>query len=214
MADPRKKRKTRGGSEAESAPAARPAADGGASNGAVHTNGAASNGNGANGNGAAPSQEHRPSPRERMQAGYAKAEVRNQAAREALVPLADGERPAVVTFSAVLCALVVASILITFALGVKVNGSVPKLSTILLPVLILGALAWGMWKARYWAVVCFQVVLAFLIFTAFYGLMVEATSIAEISASVGLLAVSGVLFWRMVKAMARIQMPDRVPPQQ
>ena len=173
------------------------------------------NGNGAAANGTtAASQDHRPSPRERMQAGYAKAEVRNQAAREALVPLAEGERPAVVTFSAVLSALIVASILITFALGVKVNGSVPKLSTILLPVLILGVLAWGMWKARYWAVVCFQIVLVFLIFTAVYGLLVEATSVTEFAVSLGLLVVSGVLFWMMVKAMARIQMLDRVPPRQ
>jgi hypothetical protein len=203
VAEPRRKRKTRGGSEAD--PASHVDAgingNGAAANGAAHINGASSH-------------DHRPSPRERMQAGYAKAEVRNQAAREALVPLADGERPPVVTFSAVLCALVFASILITFALGVKVNGSVPKLNTILLPVVILGALAWGMWKARYWAVVCFQIVLVFLIFTAVYGLMVEATSIAEISASVGLLVLSGVLFWLMVKAMARIQMPDRVPPHQ
>jgi hypothetical protein len=160
------------------------------------------------------SHDSRPTPADRMKAGYAKAEVRNQAAREALVPLAEGERPLVVTVSAVLSALVVASILITFALGVKVNGSVPKLNTILLPVLILGILAWGMWKARYWAVVCFQIVLVFLIFTAVYGLMVEATSVAEIGASVGLLVVAGVLFWMMVKAMARIQMPDRLPPQQ
>ncbi len=70
-----------------------------------------------------------------------------------------------------------------------------------------------MWRARYWAVVCFQIVLVFLIFTAVYGLLVEATSITEFGASVGLLVVSGVLFWLMVKAMARIQMPDRVPPQ-
>lgn len=188
MAEPRK-RKSRAGADA------------------AHTSGASANGADA-------SHDDRPSPRERMKAGYAKAEVRNQAAREALVPLAEGQRPPVVTFSAILSALVVASILITFALGVKVNGSVPKLNTILLPVLILGILAWGMWKARYWAVVCFQIVLVFLIFTAVYGLMVEATSIAEISASVGLLVVAGVLFWMMVKAMARIQMPDRVPPQQ
>ena len=184
-----------------------------------HANGAAANGaspNGAGGfsaNGAA-SHDSRPTPADRMKAGYAKAEVRNQAAREALVPLAEGERPTVVTVSAILSALVVASILVTFALGVKVNGSVPKLNTILLPVVILGVLAWGMWKARYWAVVCFQIVLVFLIFTAVYGLMVEATSIAEIGASVGLLVVAGVLFWMMVKAMARIQMPDRLPPQQ
>ncbi len=187
MAEPRK-RKSRAGADA------------------AHAHGASAHG------ASAASQDSRPTPGERMKAGYAKAEVRNQAAREALEPLAEGERPPVVTFSAVLSGLVVASILITFALGVKVNGSVPKLNTILLPVLILGILAWGMWRARYWAVVCFQIVLVFLIFTAVYGLMVEATSVAEIGASVGLLVVSGVLFWMMVKAMARIQMPDRVPP--
>jgi len=147
-----------------------------------------------------------------MEAGYAKAEVRNQAAREALVPLADGERPPVVTVAAVLAALVAVSIVVAYAAGVKVNGSTPHLTTVAAPALIMGVLAWGMWKGRYWAVVCFQVVLVFLIFTAFYGLLVEATSAAEFAVSVGLLVVAGTLFWLMVKAMARIQMPERLPP--
>jgi peptidoglycan/LPS O-acetylase OafA/YrhL len=152
-------------------------------------------------------------PRERMEAGYAKAEVRNQAAREALVPLEDGERPPVVTVAAILAALVAISIVVTFAAGVKVNGSTPKLTTVAAPALIMGVLAWGMWQARYWAVVCFQAVLVFLIFCAVYGLMVIATSLGEFAVTLGLLVVSGVLFWLMVKAMARIQMPERMPPQ-
>jgi peptidoglycan/LPS O-acetylase OafA/YrhL len=152
-------------------------------------------------------------PRERMEAGYAKAEVRNQAVRESLVPLEEGERPPVVTVSAILAALVALSIVITFAAGVKVNGSTPKVTTVAAPALIMGVLAWGMWRARYWAVVCFQVVLVFLIFCAVYGLMVIATSLGEFAVTLGLLAVSGVLFWLMVKAMARIQMPERMPPQ-
>ncbi len=147
-----------------------------------------------------------------MEQGYAKGEIRNQEVRESLVPLAEGERPTVVTVSAILAALVALSIVVTFAAGVKVNGSTPHLSTVAAPALIMGVLAWGMWKARYWAVVCWQVVLVFLIFTAVYGLLVEATSVGEFAASVGLLAVSGTLFWLMVKAMARIQMLDRVSP--
>ncbi|MFT3866674.1 MAG: hypothetical protein QM729_20625 [Solirubrobacterales bacterium] len=164
----------------------------------------------ASANGATAS--HRPTPRERMEAGYAKGEIRNQEAREALVPLGEGERPPVVTFGAILTGLIAISIVVTFAAGVKVNGSTPKLSTVAAPALIMAALAWGMWKARYWAVVCFQVVLVFLIFTAVYGLLVEATSVTEFAVTVGLLVVSGVLFWMMVKAMARIQMPERMPP--
>jgi peptidoglycan/LPS O-acetylase OafA/YrhL len=147
-----------------------------------------------------------------MEAGYAKAEIRNQAVRESLKPLDDGERPPVVTVAAILAALVAISIVATFAAGVKVNGSTPKVTAIVAPALIMGVLAWGMWRARYWAVVCFQVVLVFLIFCAIYGLMVIATSVGEFAVTLGLLAVSGTLFWLMVKAMARIQMPERMPP--
>ena len=161
---------------------------------------------------AANGASRRPTPRERMEAGYAKAEVRNQAAREALVPLAEGERPPVVTLAAVLSALISLSIVITYAAGVKVNGSTPGLTAVLAPVLILGVMAWGMWRARYWAVLGFQVILVFLIFTAVYGLLVEATSVTEFAVTTALLAVSGTLFWLMVKAMARIQMPERMPP--
>ncbi|OJU83681.1 MAG: hypothetical protein BGO11_21925 [Solirubrobacterales bacterium 70-9] len=163
--------------------------------------------------GTAGASRPRPTPRERMEAGYAKAEVRNQAAREALVPLAPGERPAVVTVGAILAACVAASILITWAAGVKVNDSHPSISAALGPALIMGVLAWGMWRARYWAVVCFQAVLVFLIFAAVYALLVEATSVTGFAVTVALLAVSGTLFWLMVKAMARIQMPERMPPQ-
>jgi hypothetical protein len=147
-----------------------------------------------------------------MEAGYAKAEVRNQAAREALVPLADGERPPVVTVAAILAALVAISIVVTFAAGAKVNGSTPKVTTVAAPALIMAVLAWGMWRARYWAVVCCQVVLVVLIFTAIYRLLVIATSVADFAVTLLLLAVSGTLFWKMVKAMARIQMPERMPP--
>ncbi len=190
MAEPRRKRKERGGA--------------GAAGRASHVDGART----ANGTRTAP----RSSPRERMEAGYAKAEVRNQATREALVPLADGERPPVVTVSAVLAALVAISIVIAFAAGLKVNDSKPHLTTAAAPALIMGVLAWGMWRGRYWAVVCFQAVLVFLIFAAVYALLVEANSVTGFAVTVGLLAVSGTLFWKMVKAMARIQMPERMPP--
>jgi hypothetical protein len=200
VAEGRRKRKERGGTGA--------GGDGAAASTAAATNGVR-NAVEAGAETAPP----RPSPRERMEAGYAKAEVRNQAAREALVPLAPGERPAVVTVSAILAALISASILITYAAGVKVNGSHPTLSAALAPTLIMGFLAWGMWGARYWAVVCFQAVLVFLIFAGVYALLVEANSLSGFAVTVALLAVSGTLFWRMVKAMARIQMPERVPPQ-
>jgi hypothetical protein len=146
-----------------------------------------------------------------MMAGYAKAEERNQAAREALVPLADGERPTVVTIGAVLTGLVALSIIGGYLAGVKVNGETPKVPQVLAPALIMGVMSWGMWKARYWAVLGFQLVLVFLIFGAVYGLAVQATTVSQFAGTLALLAVTGTLFFFMVKAMARIQMPQRMP---
>jgi hypothetical protein len=146
-----------------------------------------------------------------MARGYAKAEERNQAAREALEPLAEGERPLVVTIGAVVAGLIAVSIVVGYLAGVKANGETPKFAQVAAPTLILGVMAWGMWRARYWAVLGFQLVLVFLIFSAVYGLALQATTVAQFAATLGLLAVAGAFFFFMVKAMARIQMPDRMP---
>jgi hypothetical protein len=148
---------------------------------------------------------------ERMTRGYARAEQRNQEAREALEPLAEGERPTVVTIGAVVAALVALSIIGGYIAGVKVDGGVPKLPQVLAPAMIMGIMAWGMWQARYWAVLGFQLILVFLIFSAFFGLVVGASSVGQIAGTLALLIVAGAFFYFMVKAMARIQMPTRLP---
>lgn len=150
-----------------------------------------------------------PTPRERMERGYARAEQRNREAREALEPLVEGERPLVVTIGAVLSTLIVVSIAIGYLVGAEVDGERPELTQVLGPALVMGMMAWGMWRARYWAVLGFQLILAFLIFSAVFGLAVQAASVAQVAATLGLLAVSGTFFYFMVKAMARIQMPQR-----
>jgi hypothetical protein len=152
-----------------------------------------------------------PAPRERMERGYAKAEERNREARDALEPLATGERPLVVTIAAAVAALVAVSILAGYLAGTEVDGEKPILAQALAPTLLMGAMAWGMWRARYWAVLGFQLVLVFLIFSAFFGLLVQAATVAQVLATLALLAVAGTFFFFMVKAMARIQMPTRMP---
>jgi ABC-type multidrug transport system permease subunit len=148
---------------------------------------------------------------DRMKEGYAKAEQRNQEAREALEPLAEGERPLVVTIGAVVSALIVLSIVIGYLSGVEVNGRQPKVPQVLAPAMILSFMAWGMWHSRYWAVLGFQLILVFMIFSAVFGLLVQAASVGQFAATLGLLAVTGTFFYFMVKAMARIQMPNRMP---
>jgi len=148
-------------------------------------------------------------PRERMKRGYAKAEQRNQAARDALEPLDAGERPTVVTVGAIVSGLIALSIVAGYLAGVEVDGETPKVAQVVAPALIMGVMAWGMWQARYWAVLGFQLILVFLIFSAVFGLAVQASTVAQFAATLGLLAVAGTFFFFMVKAMARIQMPQR-----
>src|SRR5689334_5290001 len=150
-----------------------------------------------------------PSPRERMERGYARAEERNRDARDALEPLADGERPLVVTIGAVVSTLIAISVVVGYLVGGEVNGEKPRLAQVLAPVLLMGVMAWGMWRARYWAVLGFQLILVLLIFSAFFGLVVGASSLPQIAGTTILLVVAGAFFYFMVKAMARIQMPTR-----
>ncbi len=154
-------------------------------------------------------RKDRPSTKDRMESGYAKAEIRNREAREALEPLADGERPLVVTVGAAISALLTLSIAAGYLSGVEVNGSKPRFVQALAPALLMGIMAWGMWRARYWAVLGFQLILVFLIFAAVSGLAIQASTVGQFAYYLVLLAIAGTLFFFMVKAMARIQMPER-----
>jgi hypothetical protein len=146
-----------------------------------------------------------------MSRGYARAEERNREAREALEPLAEGERPTVVTVGAVVSALIALSVVVGYLAGVEVDGEKPRLAQVVAPAMIMGVMAWGMWRARYWAVLGFQLVLVFVLFSAFFGLLVEASNVTQVLATLAVLVVAGAFFYFMVKAMARIQMPTRLP---
>jgi hypothetical protein len=75
----------------------------------------------------------------------------------------------------------------------------------------MGMASYGMWRARYWAVLGFDVVLVFLMIVAAGGL-IEAKNVPAAFVFLALIAGAGTLFFFMVKAMARIQMPERRTP--
>ena len=117
----------------------------------------------------------------------ARTEAKNEAAREALEPLAEGERPLVVTIGAVVSALIAVSSVVGYAAGVEVTrfgsdgieqgeGQAPILS-VLAVVVLMGTMAYGMWRARYWAVLGFQALLVIVLVAASLGL-VQATEVA------------------------------------
>ena len=154
----------------------------------------------------------------RRDAMAARSEARNEAARAALEPLAPGERPAVVTIGAVISAVIAISTILGYAAGVEVTriGSdgieqgedqAPILSVIVV-VALMGTMAWGMWRARYWAVLGFQALLVLVLVAASLGLA-QVTELWRGLAFAAVLGVAGFLFYKMVKAMARIQMPRR-----
>lgn len=94
------------------------------------------------------------------------------------------------------------------AVGTKTGGAKPNLFATAASSLVLGAMAYGLWKARYWAVLGFQTILVLVIVLAVFAL-VQATDVLRALALFAFLAGASFLFYRMVKAMARIQMPDR-----
>ena len=65
-----------------------------------------------------------------------------------------------------------------------------------------------MWRARYWAVLGMQTLLALTIIFCSLAL-IQAVNCGRSCSSRSCWSRSGTLFWFLVKAMARIQMPER-----
>jgi hypothetical protein len=138
----------------------------------------------------------------------ARYEERNRAARETLEPLIEDERPGVVTAGAVISGLIGASVVIAYLAGATVDGERPGLLQVIPPAVLMGMMSLGMWRVRYWAVLGFQAFLALLILAASLGL-VGAAGAAQLGGTLALIAIAGTLFYFMIKALARIQMPER-----
>ncbi|MGZ4200487.1 MAG: hypothetical protein ACXVRH_00345, partial [Thermoleophilaceae bacterium] len=137
-----------------------------------------------------------------------RSELRNAEARAALEPLADGERPGVVTVAALVAFVLASGNLIAWLAGVKVDGSRPAFGNVVAPAAIMLGVGVGMWRARYWAVVVMEGILALLIVIVAV-VALKASSITAVLVVLAVLVQAGVLFWKLVKAMARLQMPER-----
>jgi hypothetical protein len=139
-----------------------------------------------------------------------RSEAKNAAARERLEPLRAGERPASVTVGALVLAALAIANLVWFATGSKIGGShEPR---VLAYSALMGIVAAGMWRVRYWAVLLMQAFLtiAMLLFSL---LAMEASNVRSALLCLVVIVAAGALFWSLVKAMARIQMPGRRAPE-
>jgi cation transport ATPase len=137
-------------------------------------------------------------------------EERNAEARAKLEPLEPGERPGAVTagaiVSAVLAVIFTVSAVLALA-GVDAGDREIKPLPIVTFAVVFWVMAIGMWRARYWAVLGFQTLLLLMMLASAFGLVV-VTSVLQAVGTTLLLLGSGTLFYFMVRAMARIQMPS------
>ena len=103
--------------------------------------------------------------------------------------------------------VVIANLVVYFA-GVEVRGDRPAFTGFLAFSLLMGVMAWGLWRAKYWAVLGLEALLGILILIVSLVAMLSS-SLVDALISIGILVPSIALFWFLIKAMARIQMPER-----
>lgn len=157
-------------------------------------------------------RERRQRTAERQAQMSARSEEKNQAVRETLEPLREGERPTAVTVGAAVSALIamvftVSAVIAAFG-AVEVSGEEPNPIPLAIFAAALWFMTWGMWKARYWAVLGFQMLLVLFMLSAAFGLAAVG-SIVQAVGSLILLLGAAALFYFMIRALARIQMPPR-----
>jgi len=144
-----------------------------------------------------------------MARGYARSRERDEAARAALVPLAPGERPWPIAVSAVLAALFAVANLALIVAGWEVDGGRPVVGGLVFVAVMLAA-AIGMWYLRYWAVLGFELLLGVTFIGALLSLLRASDTWAAVLA-VAVMALTGPLFYLLIRQMARLQIPKRKP---
>jgi cation transport ATPase len=143
---------------------------------------------------------------------YARSRAKDDAARAALKPLRPGERPGAVTVGAIFATVLAVANLVALAFGYNASEDTVSpgsdVTGSILTTLVVAVVAYGMWRAKYWGVLGMQTLLALTLVMSSLGLVL-AESLWAALLLVLILAGAGTLFWFLVKAMARIQMPDR-----
>jgi hypothetical protein len=137
-----------------------------------------------------------------------RSELKDAEARAKLVPLREGERPTAVTIAAVIAfGLVVANVALALG-GYKIQGHKSSIPGALVFTVLLLAMAWGLWRARYWAVLGMEALLG-ITMMLFALALPFASNVRAVVVSLAVLIPSALLFWFLIRAMARIQMPER-----
>ncbi|MCW3040258.1 MAG: hypothetical protein JWM31_2163, partial [Solirubrobacterales bacterium] len=132
----------------------------------------------------------------------------DDAIRATLKPLAPDERPPALLVAIGVAVFFGGANLVSFLLGTKVDGRTPPASGVLAFAGIMFTAAWGMWTKRYWALLGFQTLLGIIVI--FFALFLPvASNLAAVGLCVAVAGLGGWLFWKLVRVLSRVQMPDR-----
>jgi hypothetical protein len=146
---------------------------------------------------------------ERRARSRARTEAKNQAVRDTLEPLEPGERPLAVTIASIVAALLSIGNLAVYVLsdhGANADRGKEIFQTLVICA-VLAVASVGMWRAKYWAVLGFQTILGLQIIVLSLSILRAANALAAML-FLTIILLSAVLFWYLVRAMARIQMPE------
>ena len=139
------------------------------------------------------------------------SEERNAAVRAALEPLEPGERPWSLKIAVLLAVLIGGGDLVAVIIDgqFKVGGAHAGAGGVILFSVLMLVCAVGMWQLRYWAVLGFQAILAFVIL--FFSLLgLRAANVLAVVTALIVVGGGGWLFYKLVRVLSRIQMPT--PP--
>jgi hypothetical protein len=138
-----------------------------------------------------------------------RSEARNAAVRATLTPLEPHERPWSLKIAVLIAVLIGAGDLVTVLVAgsFKIGGAHAGAGGVILFSALMLVCAVGMWQKRYWAVLGFQAILAFVIL--FFSLLgLRAANLLAVVASVVVVGGAGWLFYKLVRVLSRIQMPQ------
>jgi hypothetical protein len=190
MADRKRKRKQRPTAPAARAAASAPAPEAGASPAAPERSGA------------------EPGGRDAMRRGYAKAEQKNIAAREALEPISTAERPGIVVVACAWLLIACISIVVSFFTADGDGVAAQRGSNALVLVIIVMAIV-GTWQLKAWAILGTQTILALAcVFTILAAALMPNLLVALLLVVSAL--VSGAIFYRMINVLARVQKAEHI----
>lgn len=137
-----------------------------------------------------------------------RSELRDERARAALAPLAAGERPASLLVAIAVALLLAAAAAVSTLTVHDLNRHGGSILGGAFLAVVLVALAAGMHRRRYWAVLGFQALLTFQILVTSLALVVASTLLAA-GLCVLAIGLGGWLFWRLIRVMGRIQAGER-----